>query len=220
MTKFGLLVFMACLLAFISCDSDKEQGDNIVVHNNGDKEEKDGVVVGDSQIEYSGITEVDETMRFRSLDPDDWRDDGILTECFAYPNPIRLEQGRIQFLTVKYKLLAPANVAIIIRDSNKEIVPQIRAREEVELERSVFTFADDKHRADKLNRVLSQSIRLEMLDLNIDENNWIPLPPGIYRLFIYASDSDLMRTTLRQTGETNTPRDKYSLVYGDILVIE
>ena len=190
-----------------------------------DKDEDNSIVGGDGKAGFSGITEVDEGMNFKSIDPDDWRDDGILTDCLVYPNPARAHplDGRNQ-PTLRLRLLSDAHIASIIRNSNGAAVPRTNKWSDGSFGKN-FTF-DYGHRMagayeHDLDLVVFHESRIDfIMGRQVVVDDIRRLGAGMYRLFIYASESELMMKMLQDTGTTNAPREKYSLVYGDVLIIE
>ncbi len=172
-------------------------------------------------IRYSGITQTDEEGHFLSIDPDDWRDDGSIKNCYAYPNPTGY------YTNVQWKCSEPL-VWAVIRNSKGEYIRKCDAKSlaaavggTIEGESVVVNGGGWE-----CTGVWSGGIhsRLLFLDFRIVEK-LIPsephflykqLPQGIYRVFIYATDNEVTYKQLRDLGEAHVSRDKYSVVYGDI----
>ena len=164
-----------------------------------DKDEDNSIVGGDGKAGFSGITEVDEGMNFKSIDPDDWREDGILSDCIVYPNPNKplTPLGFYRF-RIRYTTPSEAYIVIMIRDSVGKII--------------TWGGNGKKPFALPLHHRKLPGTYTDSMDLKLD--------PGLYRFFFYASESELIMKMLQDTGTTNAPREKYSLVYGDVLIIE
>ncbi len=188
---------MVSVFVIMSCEEDSEVKES---QDNNNKVEPTGGG-------YSGITEVDENMVFKSVDPDDWRDDGMLKDCLVYPNPVHPQRDYIGYFyefKIIYKLTHSAYVLVIMSDTNGKIVSNANSK---------LVFCNYYPTAG--------DYRIEFRKHSW-ENNAIRnlLKAGIYRLSIYASESELVTRMLQDTGTTNAEREKYSMVYGDVLIIE
>lgn len=65
---------------------------------------------------FHGITETDDVGNIISVDPDDWRDDGIISDALFYPNPA----SYLGYLT--FQLSTSADVELDIRGAWNETV--------------------------------------------------------------------------------------------------
>ncbi len=168
------------------------------------------VTDGNGKAVYSGITEVDAHLTFKTVDTDDWRDDGILVDCIAYPNPVILSLENY-YLRVRYKIMSQAHVAMIMRYADSSIYrpcPNSETRPYT-VWNTLRPFPDGQE----------PGIHSANLALACQYGTFTLPEPGIYRLFIYASESDLVIKMLEDTGSTNAPRGKYSIVYGDVSIM-
>jgi hypothetical protein len=218
--KICLLILVVLVMSCDDGDKGEDSQDNSVITD------------GNGKAGYSGITEVDENMIFKKIDPNDWRDDGLLEDCLAYPNPIKRtsicyemvdQTGTLltgTTLKVRYRTRSEAYVAIMIRDSSSNVIcPTVEesfVNEWGEWRSNPVNFTFPLHYTEGESEVWTQNMYLCIHRSGKSK----PLDTGLYRLFIYASESELIMNMLRDTGTTNASRDKYSMVYGDILIAE
>lgn len=197
-----IITILLLVLILYSCGENDIEEDN----QNGDHS------TDDSQTTYSGITKTDEKGNFISIDMDDWRDDGILEGCYAYPNPVEY------YVIIQYKLLSDAYVLLIIRDTNgKRIESPVTCG-------WGGTYAGQQKRGKivwcwDLRMVVGKEEK-KTNGLIVSNLLFERASSGIYRVFIYATDNEVIYKQLKDTGVTNAPREKYSMVYGDIKIGE
>ena len=205
--RFSILLVFLSMITLFSCGDNKETNDL-----NDDFADATTGKAG-----YSGITEVDwanngvETLHFKSVDPDDWRDDGFLNHCMFIPNPFSYDKEDAHIKFVVDKSVSPSG---ILHDSNGNPIPIFLYKTQDGSESRNYLFFDG---------YISEKATGSYYDLNmfiVKQGNESPerLKAGIYRLFIYAYNSNLMKEMLRDTGKTNAQRESYSMVYGDILI--
>lgn len=194
--KHKLLYFALVILLLSSC------GENGIEDNQGDNDNADN-----GQAQYSDITETDENGNFISLDMDDWRDDSILEGCYAYPNPVE------HYVIIQYKLLSDAYVLLIIRDSNGK-----RIESPVPCEPRGTYAGPQKKGKGYWCWDLRTIVGVKKIREGAHQQLYERVPSGIYRVFIYATDNEVISKQLNDTGVTNAPREKYSVVYGDIKI--
>ena len=213
-----IITILLLAVIFLSCgEGDIEDSQDDAKHN-GDN----------GKLSYSGITETDEEGNFISIDMDDWRDDSILEGCYAYPNPTGY------YVKIRYKLLSDAYVLLLVRDSKGERIRKCVIKgitdavgglvvgDRVNVDGTViFCDSDWQSGWRKVGQYYTfWDLRILVSAEKVDGGFVRPLyervPPGIYRVFIYATDSEVIYKMLKDTGVTNAPKEKYSMVYGDI----
>ena len=203
--KFAQRLIYFCigciLVGLLSCSEDAPE-DNQDDNTNG---------------KYSGITQTDEEGHFISIDADDWQDDGLLTNCYAYPNPAGYYTTIVHEANARYKLM-------IIRNSKGELVrpkcdaSSVAAASGGTVEGNVV-IVNDKCRfvcESHWPMGLLDFRTVEKINPSCDDFLYKQLPQGIYRVFLYATDSQVVYKQLMDLGVTPAPKEKYSMVYGDI----
>lgn len=124
-------------------------------------EDEQNIIKESSKAHYTGITKVDENLVIHHADVDDWRDNGVLAKCLAYPNPTA------SGVWIAYRLVSGTRVYIVIRNTDTDIIKFMGlgghgAGYYITKEKAVYW--------------------------NLHNDSGKRVEPGIYRVFIYAGD--------------------------------
>jgi hypothetical protein len=213
-----IIIIFLLTSAFCSCSEDDIEKDDAT----------------DSQGSYSGITQTDYEGNFITIDMDDWRDDVILQGCYAYPNPANY------YVHIRYELLSDAYVLVLIRNFKGERIKLCDAKGVAAAiggvinvnygdlilvgGTSIWCRTDLQSDGQMGKHSVFWDLRIVESVEKLGQANFRPLygyvAPGIYRVFISATDNEVIYKQLKDTGVTNAQKEKYSVVYGDIKIGE